>query len=198
MGERLAGTPSLPVLGIPGDHPSVFGSTPGGFPAVMGAASLFPRHFSRRSERGTARQTPPLPTGCRRYATAWLAPWLRTASILLAGRGGVWLTLLPPLCWSKKCRGKRGSFPMEPGTFQHPASKRAGLCKSRVSSAPLEASAARATPARARTNVPTQSAQADFVAPGHHRRDLESPAHVALEDFYMALLSVPAPFTGDS
>jgi hypothetical protein len=40
--------------------------------------------------------------------------------------------------------------------------------------------------------VPTQSAQADFVAPGHHRRDLESPAHVALEDFYIALECISA------
>jgi hypothetical protein len=42
-------------------------------------------------------------------------PWLRTASILLAGRGGVWLTLLPPLCWSKKCRGKSKPLPAPAG-----------------------------------------------------------------------------------
>jgi hypothetical protein len=88
-----------------------------------------PRHFFRRSERGTARQTPPrpLPSRRRRYETDTPVSPFRTASILLAGRGRVWLTLLPPLCWSKKCRGKRSGAPTTLAPGDGPPARRPGL-----------------------------------------------------------------------
>jgi hypothetical protein len=103
-----------------GEKPAVQGvfrtaALPGGL-ACPGANAFsrarpgsLPDSFSL-NQSGSVCATPfpaPLPSRRRRYETDTPVSPFRTASILLAGRGGGWLTLPPPLCWSKKCRGKR-------------------------------------------------------------------------------------------